>query len=55
MIEEMFLTHENAFQSKCVLKMLCNALFFKSLYFFVKLVQQNKIQGKKVKKEKFFM
>ena len=51
----MFLTHENAFQFKCVLKMLCNAVFFKSLYFFVKLVQQNKIQGKKVKKENFFM
>ena len=55
MIEKIFLTHENVFQFKCVLKILYNALFFKVLYFFVNMVQQNKIQGKNVRKENFFM
>ena len=55
MIEKIFLTHENFFQFKCVLKILYNALFFKVLYFFVNMVQQNKIQGKNVRKENFFM
>ena len=50
MIEKIFLTHENVFQFKCVLKILYNALFFN-----VNMVQQNKIQGKNVRKENFFM
>ena len=43
----MFLTYQNVFHFTCMLKILYNTHFFKVLYFFIKMIQQNKIQEKR--------